>query len=66
MNSGASWKTKVSQIECYNTGKAPTDCDQYFTGVGNTFNSYNFGIVSLQGTQTNYCFRRESGKLSLS
>ena len=29
---GGTWRMKVSQIECWNTNKAPTDCYQYFTG----------------------------------
>ena len=29
---GGTWRMKVSQIECWNTNKAPTDCYQYYTG----------------------------------
>ena len=29
---GGTWRMKVSQIECWNPNKAPTDCYQYYTG----------------------------------
>ena len=29
---GGTWRMKVSQIECWNNNKPPTDCYQYYTG----------------------------------
>merc|ERR1711979_110967 len=58
---GGTWKIKVTQIECSHPNKAPTDCNQYFTGISNTFTSYNWPVHQLGSKSFSYCFRREAG-----
>ena len=42
--------------------RAPDGCVQYFTGVGNAFQSYNWqGGVQLDAQNYAFCFRREQG-----
>lgn len=56
----------VQQIECDSVSRAPTDCVQYFTGQGNTVNSYNFaGGQLLEGMEMKYCIRTERGYCSI-
>ena len=62
---GGTWRIKVSQIECSNLSRAPTDCDQFFTGNSGQFSSYNFGNVQLQSTDNTACIRREEGNVLL-
>jgi len=57
----ATWRIKVSQIECYSTSKAPTDCYQYFTGVSGTLTSFNYPTVVLELMKYTTCVRREAG-----
>jgi len=56
----ATWRIKVSQIECWATYKAPTDCFQYYTGVSGYVESLNYPNVALEITYT-VCLRREAG-----
>ena len=41
--------------------RAPADCLQYFTGVSNTFQSYNYPTQYLDGQNYVNCFRQEEG-----
>jgi len=59
------WKVKVSQILCEATYRAPTDCVQYFTGVSNTFKSFNHPSYIPQGQHYAICFRQEEGYCSI-
>jgi len=57
----ATWRIKVSQIECYSTSKAPTDCYQYLTGVSGSLTSLNYPTAVLEITRYTACVRREAG-----
>ncbi len=58
----ATYKIKVSQIECYNTNRAPDDCFQYFTGRSGRVKSLNrSNSRMLQNMRYTACIRRESG-----
>jgi len=55
------WNIRVSQIECTNTNKAPSNCVQYFTGTTGTLTSYNYlatGGVELTGQNMALCVRQ--------
>jgi len=58
---GVKWKTKITQIECSNLARAPEGCNQYFTGVSGTFQSYNYPTLQLTNRIYSYCIRREAG-----
>jgi len=58
---GGTWKIKVSQIECSSLARARPGCEQWFTGLSGTFQSYNFPTVPLQAKSFNTCFRTELG-----
>jgi len=58
---GGTWKIKVTQIECSNLARANPDCNQWFTGLSGTFQSYNWPTVPLQSKTHSYCFRQELG-----
>merc|ERR1712109_174671 len=58
---GVKWKTKVTQIECSNHMRAPEGCNQYFTGTGGTFQSYNYPTLQINNRIYSYCIRREKG-----
>jgi len=58
---GGTWKIKTSQIECSNYGRANPDCEQWFTGVSGTVQSFNFATVMLQAKRFGACIRREYG-----
>jgi len=57
-----SWKVKVTQIECYNTNKPPTDCVQWYTPTVGTFQTLGF-TAGLLLTNLNYaiCFKANAG-----
>lgn len=56
------WNIKVTAIECTAAWKAPEDCLQYYTGVANSFSSFNYaGGNLLQSQQYKICFRAEEG-----
>lgn len=56
------WKIKVVQIECSNDLVPPSGCVQYYTGMGGTFESYNFnGGLLVANINYNICFRPEKG-----
>jgi hypothetical protein len=63
------WKIRVTQIECGNPARAPTDCLQYYTGPAGSFTSYNFqggsGGALSNGQNYNICFRQEEGYCSI-
>jgi len=71
--STASWRVKVSQIECSNMYKAPNGCLQYFMGMKNTVTSFNYGDgtgdcnpqCNLLPLDYNVCFRAEAGMCSM-
>lgn len=58
---GGTWKTKVTQIECYNSNRANPDCNQWITGTGGTIQSYNWPTIQLRGKTHTTCIRREKG-----
>lgn len=58
---GGTWKIKVTQIECYSLARANPGCDQWFTGLAGTFQSYNYPTVPLQSKTHTTCFRQELG-----
>jgi len=58
---GGTWKIKVSQIECSSLMRAKPGCDQWFTGLSGTFQSYNWPTVPIQAKSYAYCFRSEAG-----
>lgn len=62
-----SWNIKVSQIECTNAGRAPTDCLQYFTGSTGTIQSYNYptNYDMLQSQTYTICIRKELGNCKI-
>lgn len=63
---GGSWKIKVSQVECTSNSRAPTDCDQYFTGISGELKSINFdGGIQLRDIQYTICIRREVGSCGI-
>ena len=46
--------------------RAPTDCDQYFTGVSGELKSINFdGGIQLRDIQYTICIRREVGSCGI-
>lgn len=57
------WKIKVNYIQCFSTMRAPFDCQQYFTGVSGTFESYSFSGSHVMTSNQEYgnCFRQERG-----
>jgi len=61
----ATWKIKVSQIECSSLARPNPDCEQWFTGQGGTFQSYNFPTVALQGRISTTCIRNEKGSCGI-
>ena len=60
-STSATWRVKVSQIECWNTNKAPNDCYQYFTGIAGDVQSLNYPTVMIQYTKYMICVRQELG-----
>jgi len=61
------WKIKVVQIECSNVVMPPSGCVQYYTGMGGTFESYNFnGGLLVANINYNICFRPEKGTCGMS
>jgi len=58
----ATYKLKVSQIECSSKYKAPTDCYQYYTGESGRIKSFNRSAGRmLRNLQYSACIRREPG-----
>jgi hypothetical protein len=55
------WKIKVSMIECGNPSRAPTDCLQYHTGLGDSFKSFNHPTGVIQNQEYEICIRQEAG-----
>merc|ERR1711953_417411 len=62
----ATFRIKISQIECSSISKAPTDCLQYFTGASGTVTSLNYPTVLLSGIQYTICTRKEEGYCGIS
>jgi len=59
-----SWNIKVSQIECDNPNKPPSDCTQYYNCGTGTIESFNFngGLLVALGAKTySICFRPQTG-----
>ena len=64
----ASWRIKVSYIECNSRQRAPEGCLQYFTGASGEFKSFSFNDMDtsiLLDTDYTVCIRRESGFCSI-
>merc|ERR1711956_113865 len=59
--SGITWKAKVTQIECSSLARADPDCNQWFTGISGTVQSYNWPTIQLTSKTHNICIRREAG-----
>jgi hypothetical protein len=57
----ATFKIKVTQIECSSTSRADPDCNQWITGRSGTFQSYNWPTLALQGKTYSTCIRQEAG-----
>ncbi len=58
----ATYKIKVSQIECFASYKAPSDCAQYYTGRSGRLKSFNHSNnAPLQNMRYTACIRREPG-----
>jgi len=64
------WDIKVTQYDCGDINGGPAGCLQYFTGVSQSFASYNFPLAATKVTSTfthlanqqyDICIRRESG-----
>lgn len=56
------WNIKISQISCFSAWLPPQGCTQYYTGISNYFNSYNYaGGVLLANQKQTICMRRERG-----
>merc|ERR1712226_48978 len=62
----ATFRIKVSQVECSSISKAPTDCLQYFTGTSGTVESLNYPTVMLAEIQYTICTRRGEGYCGIS
>jgi len=56
-----SWNILARQISCTAAWKAPTDCVQYFTGIADNVQSYNFGDHMLQSQYYQNCVRTAKG-----
>jgi len=58
-----SWNIKISQIECDNPNKPPSDCIQYFDCGAGTIQSWNFngGLMVAMLAQYSICFRPNTG-----
>jgi len=71
--STATWRIKVSQIECSSQYKPPNGCLQYFMGLRNTVTSFNYGTgagdcnpnCDLSDQDYNVCFKAEKGMCSM-
>jgi len=71
--STATWRIKVSQIECSSEYRPPNGCLQYFMGLRNTVSSFNFGNgagdcapnCDLSDQDYNVCFKPEKGMCGL-
>ena len=64
----ASWRIKVSYIECNNPRRGPEGCLQYFTGASGEFTSFSFNDMDtslLLDTDYTVCIRRENGFCSI-
>merc|ERR1712008_359216 len=59
--SGITWKAKVTQIECSSLARADPDCNQWFTGISGTVQSYYWPSIQLTSKTHNICIRREAG-----
>ena len=46
-----SWEIKVTQVECWNTGRPEAGCLQYVTGTTGRIQSFNFGQSSSSDYQ---------------
>jgi len=57
----ATWRIKISQIECFSIAKADADCFQWFTGVSGEVKSLNYPTVALDDVVYTVCVRREAG-----
>ncbi|KAI1299312.1 hypothetical protein HDE_03927 [Halotydeus destructor] len=42
------WNIQISQIECANPSRAPSNCLQYFTGPSGQFSSFNYELAQNQ------------------
>merc|ERR550539_1239045 len=60
-SASATFKIKVTQIECSSTARADPDCNQWITGISGTIQSYNWPTIQLQGKSHSTCIRREAG-----
>merc|ERR550532_3259149 len=56
-----SWNILARQISCTAAWKAPTNCVQYFTGISDTVQNYNFGGQMLQAQSYENCIRTGDG-----
>jgi len=56
-----SWNILARQISCTAAWKAPTNCVQYFTGISDTVQNYNFGGQMLQAQSYENCIRTADG-----
>lgn len=59
------WRVKVSQIECSNLNRPPTDCVQYFTATSDTASSYNYPNEILETQNFSTCVRAAQGFCSI-
>lgn len=42
------WNIQITQIECTNPSKAPSNCLQYYTGPSGAFSSFNYETSQFQ------------------
>lgn len=62
VGSSATFKAKVSQIECSASYKAPSDCFQYYTGASGRVKSFNFSAQRhIWNMRYTACVRAEEG-----
>ena len=61
------WRMKVSFIDCFSPMRAPTDCQQYFTGISGNALSHNWNGFHLfnKNQESTTCFRQEVGYCSI-
>ena len=65
IQAGASWRIKVSQIECNSKTRAPEGCLQFLTGVSGSFQSLGFNEANpmpiIRFADYTICVRNEAG-----
>ncbi|XP_053212960.1 uncharacterized protein LOC128396407 [Panonychus citri] len=59
------WNIQITQIECTNPSKAPSNCLQYYTGPSGMFSSFNYETSQFQDFSSTNPQSGQSGQLFL-